>query len=135
LLPFMADLLIAAFGWRWAFAGMACTFLLVLGFALPLLRWPQGLHAPRLALNDDPERAGPERAAIGGLGLAAFLCCMCMGIPVVHMANFIGMVCASPRLGVDSLVMAMTCGAVGRVCFGFIADRIGPLRAYGLASL
>ena len=58
-----------------------------------------------------------------------------MGIPVVHMANFIAMVCASPRLGVDSLVVAMTCGAVGRVCFGFIADRIGPLRAYGLASL
>jgi MFS family permease len=135
LLPFMAHLLIATFGWRWAFAGMAFTFLLVLGFALPLLRWPRGLRAPRLGRDDGPERDGPERAAIGALGVAAFLCCVCMGIPVVHMASFIGMVCASPRLGVDSLVMAMTCGAVGRVCFGLIADRIGPLRAYGLASL
>ena len=135
LLPFMAHLLIATFGWRWAFAGMAFTFLLVLGFALPLLRWPRGLRAPRSGPGHGPDQAGPELAAIGVLGLAAFLCCMCMGIPVVHMASFIGMVCASPRLGVDSLVVAMTCGAVGRVCFGSIADRIGPLRAYGLASL
>ncbi len=135
LLPFMANLLIAAFGWRWAFAGMACTFLLVLGFALPLLKWPQGRRPPRPGPDHGPQLAGPERAAIGVLGLAAFLCCLCMGIPVVHMANFIGMVCASPRLGVESLVMAMSCAAVGRVCYGFIADRIGPLRAYGLASL
>jgi MFS family permease len=53
---------------------------------------------------------------------------------VVHMASFIGAVCGSPSVGVNSLVIAMTAGAVGRVCCGLIADRIGPLKAYGIAS-
>jgi MFS family permease len=68
------------------------------------------------------------------LALAAFLCCMCMGVPVVHMASFIGAVCGSPSVGVNSLVIAMSAGAVGRVFCGLIADRIGPLKAYGIAS-
>jgi MFS family permease len=68
------------------------------------------------------------------LALAAFLCCLCMGVPVVHMASFIGSVCGSPSVGVNSLVIAMIAGAVGRVCCGLIADRIGPLKAYAIAS-
>jgi MFS family permease len=57
-----------------------------------------------------------------------------MGVPVVHMASFIGAVCGSPSVGVNSLLIAMAAGAVGRVCFGLIADRIGPLRTYAMAS-
>jgi len=68
------------------------------------------------------------------LTLAAFLCCMCMGVTVVHMASFIGGVCGSASVGVTSLVIAMIAGAVGRVFCGLIADRIGPLRAYAVAS-
>jgi MFS family permease len=134
LLPFFANLLINAFGWRWAFAGVACMFLVALGLALPVLRWPQGARAPVLALDRGPEMASAETVVIACLALAAFLCCMCMGVPVVHMANFIGAVCASPSVGVNSLVIAMTAGAVGRVCCGLIADRIGPLKAYAIAS-
>jgi predicted MFS family arabinose efflux permease len=57
-----------------------------------------------------------------------------MGVPVVHLASFIGAVCGSPSVGVASLAIAMVSGAVGRVCCGVIADRIGPLKAYALAS-
>jgi predicted MFS family arabinose efflux permease len=57
-----------------------------------------------------------------------------MGVPVVHMASFIGAVCGSPSVGVNSLLIAMSAGAVGRVCYGLIADRIGPLKAYRIAS-
>src|SRR5215510_7977248 len=78
--------------------------------------------------------ARDERATVAVLALAAFLCCMCMGVPVVHMASHIGAVCGSPGIGVKSLVIAMTAGAVGRVCCGLIADRIGPLKAYAIAS-
>lgn len=134
LLPFFASLLINAFGWRWAYAGIACTFLLALGLALPLLRWPQGVKAPvaTVAVNSETARTG--EATVAFLALAAFLCCMCMGVPVVHMASFIGAVCGSPSIGVNSLVMAMAAGAVGRVCCGLIADRIGPLKTYAMAS-
>jgi len=57
-----------------------------------------------------------------------------MGVPVVHMATFIGVICGSPSVGVNSLVIAMIAGTAGRVCCGLIADRIGPLKAYAVAS-
>ncbi len=133
LLPFFASSLINAFGWRWAFAGIGCTALTALALALPVLRWPRGTRAPAVdCANAQITRA--ETATVALLALAAFLCCMCMGVPVVHMSNFIGAVCGSPRIGVISLLIAMFSGAVGRVCCGVIADRIGPLRAYAIAS-
>jgi MFS family permease len=134
LLPFFANSLINAFGWRWAFVGIGCTLLVALALALPVLRWPQGTRAPVANCAGAPDIARAETATIALLALAAFLCCTCMGIPVVHLASFIGAVCGSPSVGVTSLVIAMIAGAVGRVCFGFIADRIGPLKTYAVAS-
>jgi len=134
LLPFFASLLIHGFGWRWAFVGIGCVLLAALALAVPVLRWPQGTRAPvpDCACAPDPSRA--ETTAVALLALAAFLCCTCMGVPVVHMASFIGAVCGSPGVGVTSLVIAMIAGAVGRVCCGSIADWIGPLKAYAVAS-
>jgi len=134
LLPFFASFLINAFGWRWAFVGTAGTVLSALGLALPALRWPQGTRAPALNSTIVPEVERAETTSVSVLALAAFLCCMCMGVPVVHMASFIGAICGSPSVGVNSLMIAMSAGAVGRVCCGLIADRIGPLKAYGIAS-
>src|SRR5262249_55012307 len=108
--------------------------LMAVGLNLPVLRWPQGTRAPVATSVSAPEMARAEGAKVAFLALAAFLCCMCMGVPVVHMASFIGAVCGSPSVGVNSLVIAMTAGAVGRVCCGLIGDRIGPLKAYGIAS-
>jgi MFS family permease len=134
LLPFFGSYLINASNWRWALVGVGCTILMALGLTLPVLKWPQGTRAPVATSTSAPEMARAEAATVAFLALAAFLCCMCMGVPVVHMATFIGAVCGSPSAGVDSLVIAMTAGAVGRVCCGLIADRIGPLKAYGIAS-
>jgi MFS family permease len=134
LLPFFASFLINAFGWRSAFVGVGCTILVALALALPVLRWPQGTRAPVTDSAGGSDMARSETTAVALLALAAFLCCLCMGVPVVHMASFIGAVCGSPSIGVASLVIAMITGAVGRVCCGSIADRIGPLSAYALAS-
>jgi MFS family permease len=134
LLPFSASFLINVFGWRWAFVGIGCTALAALTPALPLVRWPQGTLARAIHCASPPETVRAETAIVALLALAAFLCCVCMGVPVVHMASFIGAVCGSPSVGVNSLLIAMSAGAVGRVCYGLIADRIGPLKAYGIAS-
>lgn len=75
-----------------------------------------------------------ERTSIAILSVAAFMCCTCMGVPLVHMTSFVGAICGSPELGATSLLVAMLFGAVGRVCFGAIADRIGNLPSYALAS-
>ncbi len=133
-LPFFASSLIDAFGWRWAFVGIGCTLLVSLALALPVLRWPQGTRTPVVPSVGAPELVRAEMATVAFLALAAFLCCMCMGVPLVHMTNFIGVVCGSPSIGVNSLVTAMITGAVGRIFCGLIADRIGPLKAYAIAS-
>lgn len=134
LLPFFASLLIHAFGWRWAFAGIACSFVAALAPALPVLRWPQGTKPPVADGVGAVNKAPAETATVAVLALAAFLCCTCMGVPVVHLASFVGGICGSPSIGVTSLVIAMIAGAVGRVCCGFIADWLGPLRTYAAAS-
>jgi MFS family permease len=135
LLPFLASFLIRAVGWRWALVGIDCTVLAALAVALPVLRWPGGTRAPVADCAGASEKTRTETTTVAVLALAAFLCCTCMGVPVVHLANFIGAVCGSPTVGVASLVIAMIAGAVGRLCFGVVADRIGPLKAYAGASM
>jgi predicted MFS family arabinose efflux permease len=135
LLPYFASFLINAFGWRWAFVGVGGTLFAALALALPVLRWPQGTRAPVPFSAGTAEASKARSGTVAILALAAFLCCMCMGVPIVHIASFISAVCGSPNAGVNSLVIAMVAGAVGRVCCGVIADRIGPLKAYAIASL
>jgi MFS family permease len=134
VLPFFASFLINVFGWRGAFVGIAGTVLAALALALPVLKWPQGTRAPVSSSAAPRERGKAEANTVAILALAAFLCCMCMGVPVVHMASFIGAVCSSPGVGVTSLLIAMIAGTVGRVCCGLVADRIGPLKTYAIAS-
>lgn len=133
LLPFFGSFLITAFGWRWAFAAVGCTLLIALALALPILRWPLGTRAPVVHCAKAPATRA-ETATVASLAFAAFLCCLCMGVPVVHLASFVGAVCGSARVGVHSMLIAMFAGAIGRVCCGVVADRIGPLKAYGIAS-
>jgi len=57
-----------------------------------------------------------------------------MGVPLVHLASYVGMICGSPAIGATSLLVAMLFGAAGRVCFGLVADRVGNLPSYALAS-
>jgi MFS family permease len=68
------------------------------------------------------------------LSLAAALCCVCMGTPLVHVVTL-----GSDRglAGSDAaglLAVMMVCGMAGRVVFGRIADRLGSLQTYLAAS-
>ena len=135
LLPFAGHIMIDVFGWRLAFAGIGAAMLASLALTLPALRWPSGTRAPITSTNGSPANAvSRQRLTIAFLGTAAFLCCVCMGVPLVHMASFVGMICGSQAIGVTSLLIAMLSGALGRVCFGAAADRIGPLASYAIAS-
>jgi MFS family permease len=134
VLPFIANLLIQSFGWRLAFVGIGCITLAALALSLPVVRWPQGTKAPSAAQNAAGDADNGRRAQIALLGLAAFLCCACMGMPLVHLTSFVGAICASPTIGVSALLIAMISGAIGRVGFGIAADRIGALTGYAIAS-
>src|SRR5215467_5319558 len=82
VLPFFSSFLINVFGWRGAFVGIGCTLLATLALALPVLRWPQGTRAPAPSSAGSPEKATAKTDTVAILALAAFLCCMCMGVPV-----------------------------------------------------
>jgi hypothetical protein len=117
LLPFAGRFLIEGFGWRLAFAGIGSVMLAALALSLPILRWPLGTMAPPASVADSGQAGAAEYKTVALLGLAAYLCCACMGGPLVHMASFAGSVCGSPAIGVTSLLIAMIFGAIGRVCF------------------
>jgi MFS family permease len=133
LLPFTGRFLIEGFGWRLAFAGIGCVMLATLALSLPIIRWPQGTLAPSGSVTVLRKANSGEYKAVALLALAAFLCCACMGGPLVHMVSFVGSIC-SPGIGATSLLIAMIFGAIGRVCFGVAADRFGGLTSYAMAS-
>jgi MFS family permease len=134
VLPFIANLLIDALGWRLAFVNLAAVMLVALALALPTIGYPGGAKLRAgVATLTGRERNG-ERLRLMMLAVAALMCCACMGVPLVHLASYVGMVCSSPTLGAASLLVAMLFGTVGRVLFGAIADRIGYLPSYALAS-
>jgi len=134
LLPFAGRFLIDGFGWRLAFAGIGCAVLAALALSLPILRWPQGTMAPPGSVTGQGKASAAEYETVALLALAAYLCCACMGGPLVHMASFVGSVCGSPAIGATSLLIAMIFGAIGRVCFGVAADRLGAVTSYAMAS-
>jgi predicted MFS family arabinose efflux permease len=135
LLPYLATILIRDVGWRSAFFALAALVLVALALTFPPMRRPDGAHpAAGGAALTPARRSDREDTALALLAFAAFMCCTCMGVPLVHLASFVGAVCASPELGATSLLVAMLSATVGRVCFGLIADRMGGLPSYVLAS-
>jgi MFS family permease len=137
VLPFSANTLIDALGWRLAYASIALTMLVALAISLPLVKRPdhslRPLHQPPAHSSCGPGNS--ERLRVTMLSVAAFLCCACMGMPIVHLASFVTIVCGSPSIGATSLLVAMLAGTVGRVCFGLLADRFGYLASYAGASI
>jgi predicted MFS family arabinose efflux permease len=135
VVPFLANVLIDEIGWRLALLGLAVTTLIVLILTLPSIRAPVGVDgASRTAAKEHGHSAGKLRFRLLPLSAAAFLCCACMGMPLVHLASFVGSICGSPAVGAASLLVAMLSGTIGRVFFGLIADRLGNLPSYALAS-
>ncbi|MBZ0162260.1 MAG: MFS transporter [Notoacmeibacter sp.] len=135
VMPFAAERLIAGLGWREAFVVLGIAVLAMQFFVWALVRRRSCAPAARVAAAPAGQSGALMRPRLLALALAAFLCCACMGAPLIHLAGFVASVCGSPSFGATSLLVAMVFGAVGRVCFGMIADRYGNLLSYGCASL
>jgi MFS family permease len=111
--------------------------LAALALTLPYVTRPQGAQASSAGATGQFARDGDQGERLRRIALlsaAAFLCCACMGVPLVHMASFVGAICGSPGIGATSLLVAMLFATAGRIAFGLIADRIGYLASYALAS-
>lgn len=129
--------LIDRLGWRQAYAVLGITAWAVLVPLAVLVRDAPRSAAPAVrpgtgARPDAPPL--PARTLVAWLGAAMLLCCICMAMPTVHLvalASDTG-VPAADAAGV--MVVLMGAGCVGRIAFGRIADRVGGVRAYWIAS-
>ena len=137
VVPYLAQLLITEFGWRAAALYLGAGYFVLL-FPLVFLLRP----APSAGLShnqaDQPDSnlwGVSHTVTIPWLGLAGLFCCVCMAVPLVHLVPLgIGLGCC-PQTAAGLLLALMVSGVFGRLFFGWLADRIGGLPAYFLASL
>jgi MFS family permease len=127
LVPFLARYVIVTEGWRQAYFALGLVFI---GVMLPLA----------LLLRDAPPRASGTQGKnsiaqsrvrlLALLSIAASLCCVCMGTPLVHVVALGSDRGLAARDAAGLLAALMVAGMAGRVLFGRIADRVGSLQTY-----
>ncbi len=131
VLPYLAEMLIAAGGWRQAYVMLAALMACVQTGVFLSVRFRQPRRSSATMAGQGATLMTPRMMT---LACAAFFCCACMGMPLVHLAGFVAMICGSSSLGATSLLLAMGSGSIGRIAFGLLADRIGNVRTYRIAA-
>jgi predicted MFS family arabinose efflux permease len=139
-IPFGAAVLIGAIGWRGTLTSMGVMALAVLvPFAL-LIRQPAKPSAAAAAAGVPAEEdlspvPLPPNVVVAWLGTAVVFCCICMSVPLLHLVPLVqdrGI----PLEDAGSVLFVMLVAAIfGRLFFGKLADMIGAIKAYMLASL
>jgi len=136
--PFGIAVLIGAMGWRGALATMGVIMLVALVPLAMLIRQP-----PRRTLDDTPGNTVaddeptvpiPPNAIVAWLGIAVLFCCICMSVPLMHLVPLIQDRGFSLEEAGSVVFLMMIVAIVGRVAFGKLADMIGAVRAYWIAS-
>ena len=136
--PFGVAILIGAMGWRGALTTMAMVMLVALVSLAMLIRQPPQSTAETaggdVAADDETPAALPPNVVVSWLGIAVVFCCICMSVPLIHLVPLIqdrGI----PLEDAGSVLFLMLIVAIlGRVAFGKLADLIGAIRAYWIAS-
>ena len=130
-MPLLNSLLIDAFGWRTAFAAVgAGSFLFVVPLALLVRPAPAQPAGP--AASAAPIAA--QAQALPLIAAAVLLCCSLMSVPLVHLLPLIQSCGAAAPEASGAVLLMMISAIGGRVAFGRLADRIGPVPAYLIAS-
>lgn len=133
LVPFGSALLINSLGVTGAFAVTGGMMLIVLLPLAGLLRPPELPQSGQLNSVRELEYP-PIRLVVPMMCIAIFLCCTCMSVPLMHLVPHIqGRGYTSDQAGGVIFLMLMV-GIVGRVAFGKLADVIGAIPAYMIAT-
>lgn len=132
--PFGTAFLIDELGWRGTFTVLG---ILSLALLLPLaLLLKDPTDAPARAGGNGEEAVPlPTGVVVLWLSTAVLLCCTTMSVPLMHLVPMIqGHGISAPEAGGVLFVM-MIAAVLGRVAFGRLADMIGAVPAYMIASL
>ncbi|MCA0869549.1 MFS transporter [Seohaeicola saemankumensis] len=133
LVPYGSGYLIETVGWQGAltYLGIICAVTLVpLSFAM--IDPPKQGTAAFMQGNDVV--ALSPRLALPALSIAVLGCCAGMAVPLIHLVPLIQIVCGVGAEAGGPLLLMLVTAIAGRVFFGRLADTIGPLRAWMLAT-
>jgi len=135
VMPPLAQALITSFGWSQAYLLLGIGYLLLVAPVMLLVTKPPA-PAARSAAASAPAETGAVRPAvtIAWFGFAAIFCCITMAVPNVHLVTLALGQGLTPAEASGLFTTLMLTATVGRVLFGIVADRIGALRSYALAS-
>jgi MFS family permease len=135
VVPYVADLIITAAGWRDAAVRLGAGYLAIL---LPLVLL---LRAPEDAANTASDQRAfdanlwgiSHKISIPWLAFASVFCCICMAVPLLHLVP-LGMAAGcNAQTAAGLLLSAMVTAVLGRLFFGWLADRVGGLVAYAIS--
>lgn len=139
VVPFVARLLISAWDWQTAYATIGIGFL-VLGIPLALLVRDPPTRIAAAGVGDTPSPAAepdppaPPRIVVPFLSAAAFFCCICMAVPIVHTVALVSDRGIAPEAAASVLLVLMIAGIGGRILGGRLADMVGPVNGWMLMS-
>ena len=136
--PFGTAILIGEIGWRGALTTMGLIILIGLLPLALLIRRPPGQVATARGATADIDDKSPvplsTNTIVIWLSSAVIFCCICMSVPLIHLVPLIQDK-GFPLEDAGSVIFLMLVVAIfGRVAFGKIADMVGALRAYWIAS-
>lgn len=132
--PFAGTFLIEALGWRNALATQSIMMLVALVPLALLLRDPPRQSAVAASSADHRPSGLPHSVVTAWLSVAVVFCCTCMSVPLIHLIPLM-QICGISAPQAGSVLFAMLLVAiVGRVAFGRVADVVGAIPAYLIAS-
>jgi MFS family permease len=133
--PTVFERTMAAWGWQAVFLGFGALILLAVLPAAWLFLHP----APQAPLPHAISRgvAAPAKRVLGMhpnlvqllLGVAGFLCCIPMAVPTSHLVAFCSDIGIPAAQGAAMLSVLLGAAFISRQFWGWLADRIGGLRA------
>ena len=132
--PFASSFLIKAYGVQGA---LGITGVVMLATMLPLallMRPPPPVQATGRQDAGADSWPIPYGTVIFRMSAAVVLCCICMSVPLMHLAPLVQDVSGSAA-GAGGVVFSMMLAAIlGRLAFGKLADIIGAVPAYMVAT-
>lgn len=140
LVPFLAGLLIAEYGWREAYLALGVVAVIVLFPLAWLVRSPPGLETAKTAARQASADAQQQafilnpRAAVAWISTAAVFCCICMSTAMVHSVALARDAGIDEKSAAGIVLIIYVSGFFGRIAFGKLGDHIGGPRAYLAAS-
>ncbi|SHH66805.1 Predicted arabinose efflux permease, MFS family [Cognatishimia maritima] len=133
MVPFASGHLIEAFGWQQAFTILGIFMAVTLLPLSMLMRPPPKTAAAMAAAGEGAPLLSPW-LVLPALSIAVLGCCTGMAVPLMHLVPLIQGVSGVGAEAGGPLLLMLIAAICGRVFFGKLADMIGPIRAWMVAT-